>query len=77
MIALRTFITSLVREEVTTMPRGIYHASYCRQTSSNQNKAISSIPEFLQSRYDKNKQPGLRSSLAGEYTVTYDVRAFT
>ena len=51
------------------LPRGIYYTSL-RQPgrSANQGKAVSSIPGFIQSQYEKTKLPALRPGLAGEST---------
>ena len=59
-------LSSLVGGEVNKLPRGLYHTAMRRHgLSSNQDKAIGSIPAFISQQYDKTKQPGLRPSLAG------------
>lgn len=67
------FLSSLVGREADGLPRGIYHLATRRQgTSSNQDKAIASIPAFLSTQYEKTKQPGLRPSLAASLLFCYD-----
>ena len=59
-------LSSLVGGEVDQLPRGLYHTAMRRHgLSSNQDKAIGSIPAFISQQYNKTKQPGLRPSLAG------------
>ena len=61
-----TFLSSMVGKEVENLPRGIYYTSL-RQPglSANQGKAVSSIPGFVQTQYEKTKLPALRPGLAG------------
>ncbi|ESO89593.1 hypothetical protein LOTGIDRAFT_164890 [Lottia gigantea] len=67
------FLSGIVGKEVDELPRGIYHSSLRRQTAiSNQGKAISNIPAFILSEYEKTKQPGLRPSLAVSLLFCYD-----
>jgi hypothetical protein len=64
--AFRELLTSLVRQEVKNLPRGIQHSSMRRQnTLTPVGKAINGIPGLLQTKYEKVKNPGLRPSLAG------------
>ena len=62
------FLTSLLTNEAKNLPRGIHHASARKQpATSNQSKALETIPEFLRTQYEKNKQPALRQGLAGKF----------
>lgn len=56
----------MIAREVDNLPRGIYYESL-RQSAraANQEKEVVGIPNFMQSQYEKTKQPGLRPSLAG------------
>ncbi|XP_052794014.1 focadhesin-like [Mya arenaria] len=66
-------LSSLVAEEVASLPRGIYFTSL-RQPGAlaNQNKALAGIPTFIQAQYEKTKQLGLRPSLAAALLLCYD-----
>ncbi|XP_060554387.1 focadhesin-like [Ruditapes philippinarum] len=67
------FLSAMVGKEAENLPRGIYFTSLRQQGSlSNQSKELTAIPNFVQSQYDKNKQPGLRASLAVALLFTYD-----
>ncbi|XP_050400636.1 focadhesin isoform X2 [Patella vulgata] len=67
------FLSGIIGREVDDLPRGIYHSSTRRQTVvSNQGKAISSIPAFILTQYEKTRQPGLRPSLAAGLLFCYD-----
>lgn len=61
------FLTALVKEEMSQMPRGL-HFSALRGASlaSARGKTVSGIPAFMLKTYEKNKQPGLKSGLAGD-----------
>ncbi|KAK3602758.1 hypothetical protein CHS0354_027755 [Potamilus streckersoni] len=66
-------MSSLVSQEVESLPRGIYHSSLRRQgVAANQGKAIGSIPEFLRAQYQKNRLPGIRPGLAAGLLFCYD-----
>ena len=56
----------MVGKEVENLPRGIHYTSL-RQPGllASQGKAVSSIPSFIQTQYEKTKLPGLRPGLAG------------
>lgn len=49
------------------MPRGV-HFSATRGASlaSARGKTVAGIPAFMLTTYEKNKQPGLKSGLAGD-----------
>ncbi|XP_067665779.1 focadhesin-like [Haliotis asinina] len=67
------FLSSMVGKEVENLPRGIYHSSLRRQgAAANQGKAVSSIPGFILSQYEKTNQPGLRPGLASGLLFCYD-----
>ena len=58
------FLESRVAEEVTNLPRGIYHSSLSRQHLANHSKALTALPAFLAHEYERNKQPAMRPPLA-------------
>ncbi|KAL8620364.1 hypothetical protein ACOMHN_060273 [Nucella lapillus] len=67
------FLSKMVGREVELLPRGIYHAATRRHgTSTNQDKAIASIPQFIGRQYGNTKQPGLRPSLAAALLFCFD-----
>ncbi|XP_046545325.1 focadhesin-like [Haliotis rubra] len=67
------FLSSMVGKEVESLPRGIYHSSLRRQgAAANQGKAVSGIPGFILSQYEKTNQPGLRPGLASGLLFCYD-----
>ena len=60
------FLSTMVGKEVENLPRGIYYTSLRKPgVSANQGKAVSSIPSFIQTQYEKTKLPALRPELAG------------
>lgn len=65
--ALELFLTSLVRQEATQMPRGVYFSALRGGgLRSDQGKTVAGIPSFMLKTYEKNKQPGLKPGLAGD-----------
>lgn len=65
--AYEEFLSSLVKQEMGRMPRGIYHnALRGGAIRSDQGKTIAGIPSFMLKMYEKNKQPGLKPGLAGD-----------
>ena len=60
------FLTSLVLDEVTNLPRGVYHSALSHSTRPSKDRALAAIPDFILHRHEKNKQPGFRASLAGK-----------
>ncbi|ROL45532.1 Focadhesin [Anabarilius grahami] len=72
--ALETFLTSVVRQEMSQMPRGVYHSALSRgNLRSDQGKTVSGIPSFMLKTYEKNKQPGLKPGLAAGLLLCYDL----
>ncbi|XP_017574339.1 focadhesin isoform X2 [Pygocentrus nattereri] len=72
--ALETFLTALVRQEMTQMPRGVYHlALRGANLRSDQGKTVAGIPAFMLKTYEKNKQPGLKPGLAAGLLLCYDL----
>uniref|UniRef100_A0A8C2MKJ8 Focadhesin n=1 Tax=Cricetulus griseus TaxID=10029 RepID=A0A8C2MKJ8_CRIGR len=71
--ALEEFFTSLVKQEMVNMPRGIYHSALKGGMRSDQGKTVSGIPNFILKMYETNKQPGLKPGLAGGMLFCYDV----
>ncbi|TRZ00205.1 hypothetical protein DNTS_014976, partial [Danionella cerebrum] len=72
--ALESFLTALVRQEMSLMPRGVYHSALSsKNLRSDQGKTLSGIPSFLLKTYEKNKQPGLKPGLAAGLLLCYDL----
>ncbi|XP_063770232.1 focadhesin isoform X2 [Pseudophryne corroboree] len=72
--AFEEFLSSLVKQEMTCMPRGIYHNALRGGTiRSDQGKTIAGIPSFMLKMYEKNKQPGLKPGLAAGMLLCYDL----
>lgn len=74
--ALEEFFTSLVRQEMVNMPRGIYHSALRGGVRSDQGKTVAGIPNFILKTYETNKQPGLKPGLAGGMLFCYDVAMY-
>uniref|UniRef100_A0A671ULB0 Focadhesin n=1 Tax=Sparus aurata TaxID=8175 RepID=A0A671ULB0_SPAAU len=65
--AFDSFLTSLVRQEMSQMPRGVYFSALRGgNLRSDQGKTVAGIPSFMLKTYEKNKQPGLKPGLAGD-----------
>ncbi|KAF3814232.1 hypothetical protein GH733_018331, partial [Mirounga leonina] len=62
--ALEEFFTSLVKQEMVNMPRGVYHSALKGGVRSDQGKTVAGIPNFILKMYETNKQPGLKPGLA-------------
>ncbi|XP_054914412.1 focadhesin isoform X2 [Poeciliopsis prolifica] len=63
--AFETFLTSLVKHEMSQMPRGVYFSALrAGVLRSDQGKTVAGIPAFMLKTYEKNKQPGLKPGLA-------------
>uniref|UniRef100_A0A663N3R3 Focadhesin n=2 Tax=Athene cunicularia TaxID=194338 RepID=A0A663N3R3_ATHCN len=68
------FATSLVKQEMTNMPRGVYHSALRGGTvRSDQGKTIAGVPSFLLKMYERNKQPGMTPGLAAGMLLCYDL----
>lgn len=66
-LAFETFLTSLVKHEMSQMPRGVYFSALRGGSlRSDQGKTVAGIPAFMLKTYEKNKQPGLKPGLAGD-----------
>lgn len=66
-LAFEEFATSLVKEEMANMPRGIYHSALRgNAVRSDHGKTLSSVPNFMMKMHERNKQPGLKPGLAGK-----------
>uniref|UniRef100_A0A8C8VRN1 Focadhesin n=1 Tax=Peromyscus maniculatus bairdii TaxID=230844 RepID=A0A8C8VRN1_PERMB len=74
--ALEEFFTSLVKQEMVNMPRGIYHSALKGGIRSDQGKTVAGIPSFILKMYETNKQPGLKPGLAGGMLFCYDVAMY-
>ncbi|XP_059825981.1 focadhesin isoform X1 [Hypanus sabinus] len=76
--AFEEFLSSLVKQELTVMPRGIYYSALRGGiVRSDQGKAVAGIPNFMLKTYEKNKQPGLKSGLAAGLLLCYDLHIQT
>ncbi|KAM5191688.1 focadhesin [Mantella aurantiaca] len=72
--AYEEFLSSLVKQEMSRMPRGIYHNALRGGTiRSDQGKTVAGIPSFMLKMYEKNKQPGLKPGLAAGMLLCYDL----
>ncbi|XP_074788396.1 focadhesin isoform X2 [Athene noctua] len=72
--AFEEFATSLVKQEMTNMPRGVYHSALRGGTvRSDQGKTIAGVPSFLLKMYERNKQPGMTPGLAAGMLLCYDL----
>uniref|UniRef100_A0A673VPL5 Focadhesin n=1 Tax=Salmo trutta TaxID=8032 RepID=A0A673VPL5_SALTR len=68
------FLTSLVKQEMSQMPRGVYHSALKRGSlRSDQGKTVAGIPGFMLKTYEKSKQPGLKPGLAAGLLLSFDL----
>lgn len=68
--AFEIFLNSLVKQEMSEMPRGVYFSAMRRgNLTADQGKTVAGIPSFMLKSYEKNKQPGLKPGLAGNYST--------
>ncbi|KAM6894866.1 focadhesin isoform 1-T2 [Lycodopsis pacificus] len=76
--AFELFLTSLVKQEMSQMPRGVYFSALRGgDLRSDQGKTMAGIPSFMLKTYEKNKQPGLKPGLAAGLLLCYDLPAQT
>ncbi|XP_077401098.1 focadhesin isoform X2 [Vanacampus margaritifer] len=72
--ALELFLTSLVKQEMSQMPRGVYFSALRGgNLRSDQGKTMAGIPAFMLKSYEKNKQPGLKPGLAAGLLLCYEL----
>ncbi|NXW86820.1 FOCAD protein, partial [Alopecoenas beccarii] len=72
--AFEEFATSLVKQEMTNMPRGVYHSALRGGTTrSDHGKTVAGVPNFLLKMYERNKQPGMTPGLAAGMLLCYDL----
>ncbi|XP_075595347.1 focadhesin isoform X2 [Balearica regulorum gibbericeps] len=72
--AFQEFAGSLVKQEMTNMPRGVYHSALRGGTTrSDQGKTMAGVPNFLLKMYERNKQPGMTPGLAAGMLLCYDL----
>ncbi|KAM7365969.1 hypothetical protein PAMP_015444 [Pampus punctatissimus] len=72
--AFEVFLTSLVKQEMTQMPRGVYFSALRGGSlRSDQGKTVAGIPPFMLKTYEKNKQPGLKPGLAAGLLLCYEL----
>ncbi|XP_015257573.1 PREDICTED: focadhesin, partial [Cyprinodon variegatus] len=73
-LAFELFLTSLVKQEMSVMPRGVYFSALrSGSLRSDQGKTVSGIPSFVLKTYEKNKQPGLKPGLAAGLLLCYEL----
>uniref|UniRef100_A0A3P9C2E4 Focadhesin n=1 Tax=Maylandia zebra TaxID=106582 RepID=A0A3P9C2E4_9CICH len=76
--AFELFLTSLVRQEMSQMPRGIYFSALRGgNLRSDRGKTVAGIPSFMLKTYEKNKQPGLKPGLAAGLLLSYSLSVQT
>uniref|UniRef100_A0A8D2QHI7 Focadhesin n=1 Tax=Zonotrichia albicollis TaxID=44394 RepID=A0A8D2QHI7_ZONAL len=72
--AFEEFATSLVKQEMTNMPRAVYHSALRGGTTrSDQGKTVAGVPNFLLKMYERNKQPGMTPGLAAGMLLCFDL----
>ncbi|XP_051911869.1 focadhesin isoform X2 [Hippocampus zosterae] len=72
--ALELFLTSLIKQETSRMPRGVYFSALRGGgLRSDQGKTMAGIPAFMLKSYEKNKQPGLKAGLAAGLLLCYEL----
>ncbi|KAM3857392.1 focadhesin [Diretmus argenteus] len=72
--AYELFVTSLVKQEMSQMPRGVYFSALRGGSlRSDQGKTVAGIPAFMLKTYEKNKQPGLKPGLAAGLLLSYEL----
>ncbi|XP_034532394.1 focadhesin [Notolabrus celidotus] len=72
--AFELFLTSLVKQEMSKMPRGVYFSALRGgNLRSDQGKTVAGIPGFMLKTYEKNKQPGLKTGLAAGLLLCYEL----
>ncbi|XP_054608420.1 focadhesin isoform X3 [Dunckerocampus dactyliophorus] len=72
--AFQLFLTSLVKQEMSQMPRGVYFSALKGgNLRSDQGKTVAGIPSFMLKYYEKNKQPGLKPGLAAGLLLCYEL----
>uniref|UniRef100_A0A3Q3X776 Uncharacterized protein n=1 Tax=Mola mola TaxID=94237 RepID=A0A3Q3X776_MOLML len=68
------FLSSLVKQEMSQMPRGVYFSAMrVGNFRSDQGKTVAGIPSFMLKTYEKNKQPGLKPGLAAGLLLCYEL----
>ncbi|XP_037537542.1 focadhesin [Nematolebias whitei] len=72
--AFELLLTSLVKQEMSQMPRGVYFSALRGGAlRSDQGKTVAGIPTFMLKTYEKNKQPGLKPGLAAGLLLCYEL----
>ncbi|XP_061768446.1 focadhesin isoform X2 [Nerophis ophidion] len=72
--AFQVFLTSLVKKEMSQMPRGVYFSALKGgNLRSDQGKTVAGIPSFMLKYYEKNKQPGLKHGLAAGLLLCHEL----
>uniref|UniRef100_A0A674MXI4 Focadhesin n=1 Tax=Takifugu rubripes TaxID=31033 RepID=A0A674MXI4_TAKRU len=72
--AFELFLTALVKEEMSQMPRGVHFmAMRGGSLASTRGKTVAGIPAFMLKTYEKNKQPGLKSGLTAGLLLCYEL----
>ncbi|XP_071588266.1 focadhesin isoform X2 [Heliangelus exortis] len=73
--AFEEFAASLVKQEMTNMPRGVYHSALRGGGSirTDQGKTVAGVPNFMLKMYERNEQPGMTPGLAAGLLFCYDL----
>uniref|UniRef100_A0A7N8Y0G9 Focadhesin n=1 Tax=Mastacembelus armatus TaxID=205130 RepID=A0A7N8Y0G9_9TELE len=72
--AFQLFLTSLVKQEMSQMPRGVYFSALRGgNLRTDQGKTVAGIPSFMLKTSEKNKQPGLKPGLAAGLLLCYEL----
>jgi len=70
--AYQTFLTTLIEQEISSLPKHVYHSARQQQQSAvSRDKMTQSIPGLLKSKHDTNKQPALRPYMAVGMLLSY------
>uniref|UniRef100_A0A8C5ECR9 DUF3730 domain-containing protein n=1 Tax=Gouania willdenowi TaxID=441366 RepID=A0A8C5ECR9_GOUWI len=72
--AFGLFLTSLMKQEMSQMPRGVYFSAMrASGLRSDQGKTLAGIPLFMLKTYERNKQPGMKPGLAAGMLLCYEL----
>lgn len=63
------FLSSLVNQEVSTLPRSVYNPRKHLQKRQNTDDALSKVPKVLCSQFEARRSLPLQRNLAGRYII--------
>ncbi|GFT46204.1 focadhesin [Nephila pilipes] len=66
------FLTSLIEQEITELPRSAYNQKKHLQKRQNTNDALSKVPKFLCSQFEARKSPTLQKNIAVGVLICYE-----